>query len=299
MAAHLHWFYDALVIGILLIFIYIGARNGFMKRLVFMVLVIASLVVSWLGAEIAAPIIYDEFIKEQVSASLNKNSKDTDPTEIAFEAISEGDYGVEVTDTEVSGIMSESGDFFDNVATEIKKNGSVSDTDVIKSEVEESMISKMLTSLLGSRVSEASLKEMLVSIEGTTEGINNVLGIFVGGDSEATAQAAEEKLVAPVVKGLLKIVIWLLLVIIFRLIIEPVSDSFKSVNKIPLIGPVNSLLGAILGAVEGAILISVISVAVKLAVYLTKGSLIFINNETISQTYLFKLFYELDLSTFI
>lgn len=299
MAAHLYWFYDALIIGILLIFLYIGARRGFMRSVVFVVLVAASIVVSWLGAEIASPIIYDKFIKDQVTQALTKSSQDTSPTDIAFEAITEGDYGVEVTDTEVDSVLSASGDFFDNIASEIKKNGAVSDTDEIKTEVEQSMIEKMLTSLLGNSVSDKTLKEMLVSIEGTTEGVDNVLSVFISGDSEQTARVTEERIVAPVVKGLIKIIVWLLLMLVFRLIINPVSDSFKLVNKIPLIGPVNSLLGAILGVAEGIIFVYAVTLAVKLAVYLTEGSLMFINNETISQTYLFKYLYYLDISTLI
>lgn len=299
MAAHLYWFYDALIIGILLIFLYIGARRGFMRSVVFVVLVAASIVVSWLGAEIASPIIYDKFIKDQVTQALTKSSQDTSPTDIAFEAITEGDYGVEVTDTEVDSVLSASGDFFDNIASEIKKNGAVSDTDEIKTEVEQSMIEKMLTSLLGNSVSDKTLKEMLVSIEGTTEGVDNVLSVFISGDSEQTARVTEERIVAPVVKGIIKIIVWLLLMLVFRLIINPVSDSFKLVNKIPLIGPVNSLLGAILGVAEGIIFVYAVTLAVKLAVYLTEGSLMFINNETISQTYLFKYLYYLDISTLI
>ncbi len=299
MAAHLYWFYDTLIIGILLIFLYIGARRGFMRSVVFVVLVAASIVVSWLGAEIASPIIYDKFIKDQVTQALTNSSQDTSPTDIAFEAITEGDYGVEVTDTEVDSVLSASGDFFDNIASEIKKNGAVSDTDEIKTEVEQSMIEKMLTSLLGNSVSDKTLKEMLVSIEGTTEGVDNVLSVFISGDSEQTARVTEERIVAPVVKGLIKIIVWLLLMLVFRLIINPVSDSFKLVNKIPLIGPVNSLLGAILGVAEGIIFVYAVTLAVKLAVYLTEGSLMFINNETISQTYLFKYLYYLDISTLI
>lgn len=299
MAAHLYWFYDTLIIGILLIFLYIGARRGFMRSVVFVVLVAASIVVSWLGAEIASPIIYDKFIKDQVTQALTKSSQDTSPTDIAFEAITEGDYGVEVTDTEVDSVLSASGDFFDNIASEIKKNGAVSDTDEIKTEVEQSMIEKMLTSLLGNSVSDKTLKEMLVSIEGTTEGVDNVLSVFISGDSEQTARVTEERIVAPVVKGIIKIIVWLLLMLVFRLIINPVSDSFKLVNKIPLIGPVNSLLGAILGVAEGIIFVYAVTLAVKLAVYLTEGSLMFINNETISQTYLFKYLYYLDISTLI
>lgn len=299
MAAQLYWFYDALIIGLLLVFLYIGGRRGFMRSAIFIALVALSIVVSWLGAEIASPIIYDNFIKEHITEALSKSSQETNPTDVALEAITEGDYGVEMTDTELDSILSASGDFFSNIAQEMKQSGAVSETDEIKAEVEESVIEKMLNSLLGNVVSKETLNEMLVSIEGTTDGVSNVLSTFIGGNAEETARVTEEKIVAPIVKGILKILTWLLLMLVFRLIIRPVSDSFKFVNKIPLIGPINSLFGAILGAVEGIIFIYSLSLVVKLAVYLTEGSLMFINNQTISQTYIFKYFYYFDISTLI
>ncbi len=299
MASQLFWFYDALIIGIMLVCLYIGAKRGFLRSVVFTVMVIASILISWIGAEIASPLIYDNFIKEAVVSALDKNSQKTDASEITMQAITEGDYGVEMSDTELGNILSSAGDFFDNIASEMKNNGAVSDTEEISSEVEESVIEKMLTSLLGGVVSNDLLNEMLVSIEGTTEGVDNVLSTFISGDKQETARVTEERLIAPVVKGLLKILVWLLLMLLFRLIINPVSDSFKLVNKIPLIGPVNSLLGAVLGIVEGIIVVYGLALAVRLAVYVSDGSLMFINNQTIELTYVFKIFYNLDISTLI
>ncbi len=299
MASQLYWFYDALIIGIMLVCLYIGAKRGFLRSVVLIVLVVASILVSWIGAEIASPLIYDNFIKEAVITSLDKTSEDTDASEITMQAITEGDYGVEITDSKLGSILSSAGDFFDNIANEMKNNGAVSDTDEIRTEVEESVIEKMLTSLLGGVVSNDLLNEMLVSIEGTTEGVDSVLSAFISGDKQETARVTEENLIAPVVKGLLKILVWLLLMLLFRLIINPVSDSFKLVNKIPLIGPVNSLLGAVLGIVEGIIVVYGLVLAVRLAVYLTDGSLMFINNQTIELTNVFKIFYNLDISTLI
>ena len=299
MASQLYWFYDALIIGIMLVCLYIGAKRGFLRSVVFVALVVASIVISWIGAEIASPIIYDNLIKDAVVSGLSETSEDTDPSEVTMEAISEGDYGVEMSDSELGNILSSTGDFFDNIANEMKNNGAVSDTEEIKTEVEESVVEKMLTSLLGGFVSNDLINEMLVSIEGTTEGIDNVLSVFISGDKQETARITEERLVAPIIKGLLKMVIWLVLMLLFRLIISPVSEAFKSVNKIPLIGPVNSLFGAVLGAVEGIIFIYALALVIRLAVYLTDGSLMFINNQTIELTRIFKIFYNLDISTLI
>ena len=82
---------------------------------------------------------------------------------------------------------------------------------------------------------------------------------------------------------------------ILRLIIGPVSNAFRAVNKIPIVGPVNVLFGGVLGAVEGAVVVYVISIVIKAVVNVTGSSLIFLNTQTINMTKLFIKFYNFDI----
>lgn len=298
MASDLFWFYDALALGILLITLYIGAKRGLMKSVVLVVLTVLSIVISWFGAEIASPIIYDELIKEHVANGLTQSSESTDPVRVTSEAISEGDYGVEISDSDIEGIIESEGNFFSRLTDELKKNGAAESSDEIQTEVKGAVAEKMLVSLLGDFVQPSTIADILESFRGTTDGISDVLSIFISGNKEATATATEEMIIAPVIKGILKVIVFILLLLILKLIIGPISDLFKSVNKIPVIGPVNALLGGALGAVEGAIVVYIIALVVRMAIYFTEGSLMFINTDTIEKTYIFKWFYDIDLTRF-
>lgn len=298
MASDLFWFYDALALGILLITLYIGAKRGLMKSVVLVVLTVLSIVISWFGAEIASPIIYDELIKEHVANGLTQSSESTDPVRVTSEAISEGDYGVEISDSDIEGIIESEGNFFSRLTDELKKNGAAESSDEIQDEVKGAVAEKMLVSLLGEFVQPSTIADILESFRGTTDGISDVLSIFISGNKEATATATEEMIIAPVIKGILKVIVFILLLLILKLIIGPISDLFKSVNKIPVIGPVNALFGGALGAVEGAIVVYIIALVVRMAIYFTEGSLMFINTDTIEKTYIFKWFYDIDLTRF-
>lgn len=298
MASDLFWFYDALALGILLITLYIGAKRGLMKSVVLVVLTVLSIVISWFGAEIASPIIYDELIKEHVANGLTQSSESTDPVRVTSEAISEGDYGVEISDSDIEGIIESDGNFFSRLTDELKKNGAAESSDEIQTEVKGAVSEKMLVSLLGDFVQPSTIADILESFRGTTDGISDVLSIFISGNKEATATATEEMIIAPVIKGILKVIVFILLLLILKLIIGPISDLFKSVNKIPVIGPVNALFGGALGAVEGAIVVYIIALVVRMAIYFTEGSLMFINTDTIEKTYIFKWFYDIDLTRF-
>ena len=127
MAANLFWFYDALILGIALVCVYIGAKRGRMRSVVLAVLVVASMAVSWLAGQIAAPIIYDSFIKTPVLNALQDSSSKTDPIVIVSHAVSKGNYGVEMTDEEIKSVRNQDGDFFLNIASKIKSNGASED----------------------------------------------------------------------------------------------------------------------------------------------------------------------------
>lgn len=302
MATSLFWFYDALVVGILLICLYVGGKRGFLKSVTYLVLTVLSIVFCWLASEVASPIIYEKFLRDQVIEVLTQHASEKTPVDITQEAVTSGDYGVDISEENINTYIdesSESAELADKLANELKENGaSLSEYD-IKNELEGNMIESMLTSVIGDSVSKETLSELLDSIGSTYENATDLFKVFIKGDITETALHAEETIVSPILKGLLKIIVWLILMLICRMIIGPISDATKIFNKVPLIGPLNHLLGAILGIVEGAILTYCISLAVRLTIYLSDNSLMFLNNQTIANTYAFKYFYDFDIGMFL
>lgn len=299
MASDLYWFYDVLTVGILIVAAYLGAKRGLMKSVVLVALTILSVLVSWIGAQIAAPIVYDKLVKDALLDSLYANSDSSDPAKITAQVVEEGNYGVEISDDDYHDIANSDSDFFDALAAEIKNNGADDSASDIRDELQNAVSDKMLLSLLGNwNIQPQTLAEILESLQGTAESIGDVASVFVKGNVDQTVSALEENVVAPVIKGFMKIVFFVILLFVLRLVVRPVSELFKGVNKIPVIGPVNSLLGGLLGVAEGLIAVYALALVVRLVVYLTDGSLMFINSETVGKSQLFGLIYNLDLTKF-
>ena len=78
-----------------------------------------------------------------------------------------------------------------------------------------------------------------------------------------------------------------------------VASLLKFVNKIPVLGGFNSAAGAVLGALEGAVAVFVACLLVRMLITLTGGNVVFLNEATIDETYLFRLFYHLDFLNFV
>ena len=294
MASNLFWFYDALIIGIALIFLYAGGKRGLMKSVVLIVLTVVSFALSWFISEVGAPVIYDSLLQKPILSALGDSSEKTDPVSVVNHAVSNGNYGVEMTDIEIEGIISQTGDFFANIAGEIKNNGANEGEAQIAEGMESTVTEIMLNALVGDVVSPSVLTEILESVSGTERNIRAAVDVFLNGDRAATASMVEENVVAPAVKTVLRWIIWIVSMFILMFVSRAIANAFKGLNRVPIIGPVNVLLGAVLGLAEGAVIIYLIAQLVKLVCYFTDNSLMFLNCETVESTYLFKYLFNFD-----
>lgn len=287
---YLYIFYDICVVGIILITLYEGSKRGFLKSAVYAILIVAAFFVSWFGAEAFSPLIYDSFIHETVIETLTETASAKDPVSIVSEALVDGDYGTIVSDSEISELITEASDLFNELADTLRENGAQDSASVIATGVEDSVTSEIQSFLFSDYVINA-----LSAVGNATGNMTEVVNVFLTGSAEETAATAESEIVRPVIEFFLKIIVFLVLLFILRLIITPVSNMFRFVNKVPLIGSLNVLLGAVLGAVEGLITVYGLALFVKLIVNASGDSLIFLNTDTIGLTHIFKFFYELNL----
>ncbi len=290
MTDYLYIFYDVCVVGIILITLYGGSKRGFLRSAVYAILIVAAFFISWFGAEALSPLIYDSFIHETVIDTLTETASTKDPVTVVSDALTSGDYGTTVSDSEIGELISEASDFFNDLAATLRENGSQSSASSIASGVESSVTSEVESILFSDYIINA-----LETLGAATGDMSEVVNVFLTGSAEETAATAETEIVRPIIELFLKIIVFLVLLCVLRLIINPVSNMFRFVNKVPIIGTLNVLLGAILGAVEGLVTVYGLALVIRLVVNVSGDSLIFLNTDTIELTYIFRYFYELNL----
>lgn len=299
MASELYWFYDIFLLGALLIALYSGAKRGFVRSVVLIVLMVCAFALSWLLSTVGAPVIYENLIREPVLDALGEASEKTNPLNIVSKSVSEGGYGVEMTDPEIESIISQTGDFFTNIAGEIKNNGSSDEESAISTGMENSVTQNMLKALVGDAVSPDTLQDILSKVSGTERNVRNAVDVFLNGDRGRTAETVEQLIIEPAVNMILSGVIWVVSMLILTVIAKTIANAFKGLNKVPIIGPVNVLCGGILGILEGAAVVYLAAQAVKLVCILTSDSLMFLNSQTVYKTYLFKYLYDFEIMSLI
>ena len=87
--------------------------------------------------------------------------------------------------------------------------------------------------------------------------------------------------------------------LLVNLALRIAAAAAKLVNKMPVIGKVNSLLGFVLGLIEGIIAVFVVCLAIRLVVSIIGAGSILFNQTAIDSTFLFKWLYNFDFLNFI
>ncbi len=129
---------------------------------------------------------------------------------------------------------------------------------------------------------------------GSRDAVYNVVAsVVTAADADYGGQIMDS-IVTPTVLPPLKIAVFLLLFALVLLILNIIASVTKLVNRIPVAGTANRVIGAVLGTAEGVIVILIICLVIKFLISLLGNSLVFINEPTIEKTFIFRYLYELD-----
>ncbi|MCI8624042.1 MAG: CvpA family protein [Provencibacterium sp.] len=136
-----------------------------------------------------------------------------------------------------------------------------------------------------SQVQAELLPESLLSFaQSIPEGVLGMLGLdpeklvetlhdLIGSSGAGAAGAIADSVIAPLVVNLLKAVLFLLLFSVAMFFVRRLAGVFGEINRLPLIGPANQIMGGLVGAAQAALTMYVIVLVLGLVLSLTAGSL--------------------------
>lgn len=281
-------YFDIGVLLLLIVFMYSGGKKGFVRTVVIVVGYVLSVAIASFVSKNATDIVYDSFIKESVTNSIESKFEDVNTGEKLKELLNSifSDYGVSVSEKDTEAMIS-SNDIGKSISDYMNSNykgANVSAADVeskIKDGINESALSSITDSIPN------FLKKSAESF------INNGkwTSLITMGDKRAAAEFVEENLVRGVVSPLISTIIFMLVFFILMAIVRVISRSLRFIKRIPLIGSANTLLGVGLGVIEGLIIIYIICMMLRLAIAFTGDSMVVLSNETIDNTLILKRIY--------
>lgn len=114
----------------------------------------------------------------------------------------------------------------------------------------------------------------------------------VSGAAEKLSVEVINQIIAPVVLLFLKALLFVVFFVVLSFVVRRVVGVLGFVNKVPLVGQANALLGGVLGAGKGLVVFSLVSVVLAVAVYLTGGDNPVLNEEVINRSFLYRYIYD-------
>ncbi|MDD3192700.1 MAG: CvpA family protein [Oscillospiraceae bacterium] len=112
------------------------------------------------------------------------------------------------------------------------------------------------------------------------------------GSVEQLAVGIVDQTVGPTCIALFSTVFFLLFFSLLMFLTRMVARGFTGLRHIPIVGPINSVLGGCVGAVEGVLYLYLIVTIASLVLALTGDRIPYLNRETLENTWLLRLFLE-------
>ena len=97
----------------------------------------------------------------------------------------------------------------------------------------------------------------------------------------------------------IRVVAGVVLFAVAFLLLSLIARAFRGLNRIPVLGSVNRLLGGILGLAIGLVICLVLATAAAIVLLFSDGSIPWLSHDIIDSTYLFSILYRYNLLVFL
>lgn len=172
---------------------------------------------------------------------------------------------------------------------------------LLASSIQESISNTLYSSLsagnLSNGLSELSniVPDFLTSYLLGGKTVDDVAGVFIAQQNiYSAANAITTQIVRPSVILVMSLLLFFVLFILCKILFHYLYKLTGVLNKVPIIGMLNGLLGGLCGIVKAGIIIFIIAIISWVLILITKDQLNFLNTNIISDTHLFFVFYKIN-----
>ena len=290
------WFFDIALIGVLLICIYNAGKKGFVKSIILLIGYVVSMVGGFLITSALSPIVYEKFVQSRVEKAVEKKIDNIDIRSEIKSAFKTQNINVTISDNEIQALIEKDGDIAKNFADFAKQKDPTLPNSSLESRFNRIFSKNVVLDSIKDKVPDSVYNEVKKYLDNSKNSINNIIKALNNPSKEEGAKELTAIVVEPFVLMIIKIIVFIIAFSLLMFIVRLVSTILsKSLNMVPLVGPLNTFLGGALGFAQGAIIIIVAVLIIKLLVSLTNNQILVFNTPTIEETYIFKHIYDIKL----
>lgn len=295
MGTEFAWFYDVALVGVIIAFIYIGGKRGFLRTIIMLVGYIIAIIGGSLISKEISPIIYKNYLQEKTQKVVEKNIEDINIKEIIRKILKEQNVNIEIPDSDIDKIIKENDDLAEGFSSYAANAGEIGTAVDINTRLKDAFNTQTILDKIEDKIPNKAFLVIKEYLEGSSDKISEVIRSLNNSSKKTAAEELTETVVEPVVITVIQLLVFMIVFSLIMILIRILSRFFSKIYLIPIAGSINTLLGAILGCVQGVFIILIVTVLFKVIIAVTKNELIVINTPTIEETNIFKEIYDLDL----
>ncbi len=288
MASSFWWFLDALIVSVIIISAYCGAKKGFLGMLASTLGCVVSMAFAVAVSSPLSDSLYDSLLSESIRTKAGEAIASYEATDEISLALASNYEGVSITSNDVSKALSNPESISESINTLICSGTgqtlSQQETDKLLQDAFETTFSNRVNEMLPS----FCMQKLREETKSSNEILADTVYAVVSGNSQTAAEFIETTYIRPVVVAVIKTAVIILIFLVLSVIINFVSGFLlKAILPSP-VKTVDKFAGLIIGASLGLIISIVIGMGTDTLITLSDGNLIFLNESTIEKTKLFK-----------
>jgi hypothetical protein len=348
MGTEFSWFYDLLIIIIVVGVTFRCFKRGFVSTIAGLITVIASFALALFLSSFLANMIYSNFIRTRAIDYIDKSLENIvnaeqldmlpglDLSQIIINEISQSGEIIRSTPlTEIPQTLDSAGKIDLNLSSvDISNTGidrfnlsflgitpeeldsvnagkaTITAAELAGNEFEPLVLAKLLTNTLRN---SPEYNEITNTASIVGDFVPQISGSFSGSAADAVTQllvtiiesgnlgittALVDNLIAPVIIIPLRTLIFFILFAIICLVASYFVRKLAIINRIPLVGGINSFFGGVAGLFKSAVIILLVCISLNILITITGNNIIFINTMTIEESFIFKYIYNFEFLNF-
>lgn len=288
MASSLWWFLDVLVVCIVIISAFAGAKRGFLSTLASAIGCVVAMALAVAVSGDLSVSIYDSLIRDEVLSKTSTAISSYKGSEEISLSLSSHYEGVTLSSESVSEALSNS----ENISQSINELLCSGTGQPLTPEETDKLLQDAFETTFGNKIEENlpafCMQKLREDTRSDTSDLTTAVFSVVSGNTEDAAEFIESTYIRPVIVSVIKticiIVIFTVVAVAFRL----ASDLIlKTITPEP-IKTVDKFAGLIIGALLGVLAVVVIGMGIDALITMSDGELVFLNESTIEKTRVFK-----------
>lgn len=283
---------DAAVVLIIIVTSVTGYLRGFIRYVICMLGTLAAVLIGvFLSSALTEP-VYNRYCREPVSAAIEGTLESVDVMSYVRQELDEQGAGGYLNDDELKRALSAGGDLAENISGMLSDKGADSETCGQIKEQFSYFFDNELTDKVREQYKNSGLDEAVGDIELSAEQLQECVTMLCSDDKAQAADYLEENAVKPVICGVLRIVLFIVLFVAAELILKLILFISGVFTKLPELNAANRFGGLLLGAVKGTLYVALIAFMLCILVNATYDSLPQFNSQIADRTYIFRYFFD-------